>query len=29
MYQQATPEVEFEIRAFTDLEQARTWAGGG
>jgi hypothetical protein len=29
MYQQVQPVVAFEIRRFTDLHQARAWAGGG
>jgi hypothetical protein len=29
MYQQARPMVDFDIRLFTDLQQARAWAGGG
>lgn len=29
MYQRAQPVVAFEISRFTDLAQARAWAGGG
>lgn len=29
MYQQVQPVVDFEIRRFTDLQQARAWASSG
>jgi hypothetical protein len=29
MYQRVLPVVDFEIRRFTEVEPARTWAGGG